>query len=460
MLVRILLDSPDHFSVLEDMRLDLASKNFRKGADVIVTEDELDEIVSRGFTYEILIADPSMVDIDPEYRNYEETNEYILSLNLNYPDLTKRELIGVSQEFNVPIWGLKISDNPETEEDEPEILFNGVHHAREPLGNEICLGLARTLLEGYGVDPDLTTFVDEEEIWIIPIINTEGFKYLMDNNLSSPWWRKNQRDNNNNGMFDENYDGVDLNRNYDWYWSNGGSGYPSDWTYRGPSPFSESEMQSVRDLASLAHRFIFSISYHSYGEEVIWSWNWPNNPPPDEDVIVEVVEELASRITQRDGTGTYWTVAGDGQSGIARNWFYGVMGTIDFTVETCDEFIPSGTAIDSVVDANIPGALYLLDRALIGPGITGHVTDQQSGDPLEASVVVQDRDTDLIVPRTCEPSYGRYFRLLPPGEYTITYSMEGYVDREELVVVGSEDYTVVDVELKRIFPHHAFPVEW
>gem|GEM_PF-3949766 len=38
------------------------------------------------------------------------------------------------------------------------------------------------------------------------IVNTEGFTYMMDNNLSDPWWRKNQRDNNENGIFDEDYE--------------------------------------------------------------------------------------------------------------------------------------------------------------------------------------------------------------------------------------------------------------
>jgi len=446
-LIRIDILGPTELNDLEDLNLDFASHNFKRGAYVIVTKDEQREIERRGFAYEILIDDPSKVQIDPEYRDYEETMAYLDSLNQEYPTLTILEQVGVSQEYEIPIWAIKISDNPGLEEDEPEILFNGIHHAREPLSNEICLEIATILLENYGTDPEITNWVDSEEIWIVPIINPEGFKYVMDNNLPDPWWRKNMRDNNENGEFDPDYDGVDPNRNYDFNWSMGGSGNPGDDTYRGPFPFSESENQAIRDLATFDHRFIFSISYHSFGEVVFYPWEWPDNPAPDEDVISEVAQELASRIQRRDGLGTYEAIQANGLTGQSRNWFYGVAGTIDFIVETCDEFIPNGTVIDSIVNANLPGALYLLDRALIGPGITGHVTDSESSNPLQATVKILDRDTDILEPRTCDPNYGRYFRMLPPGEYEILYSMDGYGGRLEQVVVNSDTLTVLDVAL-------------
>ncbi|MFQ6103068.1 MAG: M14 family zinc carboxypeptidase [Candidatus Glassbacteria bacterium] len=450
MLVRIELETPDSFTALRDMNLDLASLNLKRGAHVIVTPDELREIERRGFSYEILIDDPSKIQIDPEYRDYEETVAYLDSLNQEYADLTVIEQVGVSQEFEIPVWGMKISDNPQIEEDEPEILFTGVTHAREPLGNEICLGIARTLLEGYGVDPDLTALVDAEEIWIIPIVNTEGFKYMMDNDLSDPWWRKNQRDNNNNGVFDYDFDGVDLNRNYDFNWASGGSSDPASWVYRGPAPFSESETQAIRDFSTGLHRFVFSISYHSYGEDVFWPWNWPGNPAPDEDVISEVAMEMASRITTRNGFGTYDHSPIGGMTGYSTNWLYAGAGSIDFTVETCTEFIPAGTAIDSIVEANIPGALYLLERALVGPGITGHVTDSGTGLPIEAEVRVIKRDTEIIEPRTCEPTHGRYLRMLPPGVYVVWYTLAGYGEHFEQVAVESDTLTVVDVELSMV----------
>jgi len=134
---------------------------------------------------------------------------------------------------------------------------------------------------------------------------------------------------------------VDLNRNYDFNWDQGGgSGDPSSWVYRGPQPFSESETRAIRDLATGDHRFIFSISYHSFGEVVIWPWEWPGHSAPDADVAGEVAQEMASRITRRSGFGNYDEVQGIPDAGYSDVWMYGVSGSIDFTVETCNEFIP------------------------------------------------------------------------------------------------------------------------
>lgn len=445
MLVKIDLETPEGFIALKDMNLDLASEDLLEGAYVIVTGVELEEIVQRGFSYEVLIEDLSKLQIDPEYRDYEETVAFLDSLHLEYPDLTHLEQIGASQEYGIPIWAIKISDSAALEEDEPEILFDGIHHARELLGNEICLGIADTLLEGYGVDPQITVWVDAEEIWIIPILNTEGFKYVIDSD--GPVWRKNMRDNNENDIFDADYDGVDPNRNYAFNWELGGSENPSDESYRGPYPFSESETQARRDFSTLVHRFIFSISYHSFGEDVRYPWSWAGHEPPDLDVINEVAEEVATRIPLREGGGHYSYSIHDGTTGYSGNWMYGVGACIELAIETCNEFIPPGTAIDSIVHANLPGAFYLLERALAGPGITGHVTDSESGDPLEAVVTILDRDTDVIEPRTCDPGFGRYTRMLPPGEYEVYYSMEGYAGQLVQITVVPDTLTVLDVEL-------------
>lgn len=447
-LVLIHLERKEDFRALRDMRLDLASESLARGAYAIASGDELREIERRGFTYEILVADPSRIEIDPQYRDYEETLAYMDSLRQEYPELTLLSQIGASQEYGIPIWAMKISDNAETEEDELEILYNGVHHAREPLGNEICLGIARTLLEGYGTDPAITGWVDTEEIWIVPIVNTEGFSYMMDNNLEDPWWRKNQRDNNEDGVFDDWYDGVDLNRNYDFGWETGGSPDPESWIYRGPSPFSESETQAIRELARLSHRFVFSITYHSFGEIVLYPWSWAGHEPPDLDVIAEVAEDVASLIPTRGGWGTYSYDTLDGTTGYSSTWMYGAAGTIEILIETGNEFIPRGTAIDSIVTANIPGALFLLERAH-GPGLTGHVTDSSTGLPLQAEVTVLARDSEDIEPRTCDPLYGRYLRLLPPEIYAVRYAMQDYETKILEVTVGPDTLTVLDVMLSK-----------
>ncbi len=119
-------------------------------------------------------------------------------------------------------------------------------------------------MEGYATNPDYQYYVNNYELYFVPMVNPDGHVYVENNNYGNPnnWWRKNRRD-NGNGIY-----GVDLNRNYSYKWGYdniGSSGNPSSQTYRGPSPFSEPETTAIRNLM-VATPFKFALDYHSYGE--------------------------------------------------------------------------------------------------------------------------------------------------------------------------------------------------
>ncbi len=125
------------------------------------------------------------------------------------------------------IYALKISDNVSIDEDEPEVLYMGNHHAREIMSVDIPLRFAQYLLANYGTDPDVTAMVNEREIYFVPMVNPDGHVYVELNHSgdSDYWWRKNRRRN-----YDGSY-GVDLNRNYGYMWGYdniGSSPMPSD----------------------------------------------------------------------------------------------------------------------------------------------------------------------------------------------------------------------------------------
>jgi len=448
MLVNIYVENKEGLRRLDDMALDYATSKVEEFAQVVVTQSELNEINNRGFHTEVVAYSDRANIVDPEYHSYEEVIFMMDSLANAYPDITKLDTIGVSQELGLVIQAMKISDNPGIEEDEPAILLDGLHHAREPVSMESCLATLEYLLVNYGTDTTVTNWVDNIEIWIVPILNPDGWKYLVEENLADPWWRKNQRDNNENGTFDPDYDGVDINRNYDHKWAMGGSSDPSSWTYRGPAPFSEKETQAKRDLA-LSQKFVLSISYHSHGEIVIYSWS-DVPPAPDKQLIIDIADSIATRIPVFSGTGNYQPTASNCTNGFSRCWMYVVAGTIEYTVETAPEFIPSGLDGIQIAQDNIAGALYLFDR-VSGPGLTGHVTNSSTGEPLIANVKVIELFYPIIIPRTSDELYGRYYRLLLPGTYSVEFSKEGY---ETLIVndvqVNPGELTLLDVQLDSI----------
>jgi hypothetical protein len=408
--------------------------------DVILTEKELEEIISEGYQIEILQRESDFIGsaLDPQYHIYEETVQFLKDIEVSYPSLAKVYIIGKSTRFGYPIYALKISDNVESDEEEIAILMDGMHHAREPLGNEVCLSFINYLLSEYGFNQKVTNWIDNYEIWIIPILNPEGYKYIVDNNLYYPWWRKNLRDNNKNGKVDPDYDGVDLNRNYDLNWNRGGSSDPSNWKYRGPYPFSELETKAKRDLV-LRKKFVASISYHSYGEVILYPWSWPdtNINAPDHLLMKEIASKIAERIKNDEETGTYsYRLAYGASQSLC--WMYGVAGTLEFLIEVGTSFIPPGNKIRSLVNSNLKGLFYLLDRAS-GPGIRLKVRDSNSGEPLCANVSILEIDNfNYIIPRTTDPLTGIHTRLLQKGEYTIIISALGYKTKKIKVNIGSK----------------------
>ncbi len=369
---------------------------------------------------------PGTILIDPRYHSYNEMVQEVDSIAALYPTVTRVETLGVSTRDSLPILAIKVSDNPTINEDEPAILFNGIHHAEELLSCEVCLYLLNDLVSKYGVDSAITFWINNTEVWIIPILNPEGHNVVMSG--LDTIWRKNKRDNNNNGFFDTDSDGVDLNRNYDFNWELGGSADPTSEYYRGQYPFSENETRIISDLA-LKNNFVFDICYHcvrtGQGELVYYPWRWGTQFAIDHPFIKRVVDTLASRIINDAGNGTYVPIYGYATEGTARNWLYATCGTFAYTIEVSRSCYPPGYLVDSICIRNLAGAYYLLERTF-GSSITGIITDSIINQPLSAEVRILGYYDSTLTPRKSDSLFGRYRRILNPGVYSIQCIKNGY----------------------------------
>jgi len=443
-LVRIDLGKKENVRFLEDMVLDFATEKLTQFAEVIVRQSEINEINRRGFkTEEILYSGPGY--IGAAYHSHDELKELMDKYSRDFPNITFLDTIGYTDIQRNIIQAIKISDNPNLEEDEPAILYDGQHHANEPTGMESCIDIIDYLLNNYGLDQQVTDWINNTEIWIVPMINPDGWNYIIENGLYDTYWRKNLRDNDNSGEFEPGNDGVDINRNYDHNWRTGGSGVIGNNTYRGPEVFSEPEARAKRDLA-LQQRFVFSISYHSYGEVVIYSWSG-NPSAPDQLLNLSYADSIASRISTFEGNGTYLPTPSNCATGFSRCWMYVHCGTIEVTVETATEFIPDAADAQQIAQDNLPGALYLLER-LNRSMLTGHITDANTGLPLSATIKIIEIYQPVLNPRTSDERYGRYFRPLLPGRYNVMITKDGYIPKNYYpVTIFDDKITTLDVSL-------------
>ncbi len=388
--------------------------------------------------------------LDERYHTFEETRAELLAVAASYPEIVLLDTLGYSTTDSMAIWGVKISDNAAVDEDEPVVLYDGVHHAEEVLGLEVCLWMIDELTSGYGVNDTITAWIDDCEIWFIPLLNPEGHAVVTAEVDTT--WRKNKRDNNENGQFDLDYDGVDLNYNYDFNWDQGGSENPASEYYRGPTAFSENETQIMRDFC-LAEKPVLALNYHSPrssdGDLIYYPWYWVGYGfAPDHHTIYAIASELGSRTLNEDGV-PYAAYYGYATKGKARNWQYGVVGTIGLTMEILSRLCqPSGDRVDAICQNVAAGSYYLIERTY-GPGLTGHVTDASTGLPIVAEIEVLENSSELLEPRTTDPTYGRYWRLLNAGTYTVEASCPGYeIETVANVVVDSTGMTVLDFALE------------
>jgi len=219
------------------------------------------------------------------------------------------------------LYWVKISDNPNTDEDEPELLYTGVHHAREPIGAQQMIFYMWHLLENYNTDSDIQTLVDNTEMYFIPVVNPDGYEY---NHTTNPngggMWRKNRRDNQ-----DGNY-GVDVNRNYGYKWGYDNSGSSPDTydeTYRGPSGFSEPETKNMRDFCN-DHEFKIALNYHSYSNLLLYAWGWTADLPEDYELFSNYASLMTAENNYTTGPANTTIYATNGDS---NDWMYGEQNT-------------------------------------------------------------------------------------------------------------------------------------
>ena len=342
--------------------LDHYQKNKDNTLDIVLSKSEKNILVQNGINFQVIqddltnyYLDRSQPNVDREFPLGSMLGNYTLleainqmdTLSILYPSfVSEKDSIGTSFEGRT-IWAFKLSDNPSIDEDEPEVLFTGLTHAREPLSMMNLFYFANWICENYNSDLTANYLLDNREMWFIPIINPDGYAY---NESISPdgggMHRKNRRLNPPNSSCNMGtQQGVDLNRNYGYNWgenNSGSSGNPCSAVYRGLSAFSEPETEAISNFI-LSREFSNVLHYHSYSNFLIHSWGDGSFPDePDLTTLREIGKEMTRYNGYLVGTGT--ETVGYGVNGDAVDWSYGTAGLISYTPEVgtfSDNFWPS-----------------------------------------------------------------------------------------------------------------------
>lgn len=410
MIVRFdLTDSMKKF--LKQNEFDVTGVNYKTmEIEALLTEGQLEQI--KGQKTQIKFSYPQNLSMAPDqqYFNPQEIEEFLREIHAQHPDITELKSIGKSFEGR-DIWAIKISDNVREDELEPAILVNGMHHAREVMTPEITTDMVSYLASNYGKLADVTRWVNDTEIWVVPMFNVDGNNKMWS---EDSMWRKNTRD----GF------GVDLNRNYPYGWNScrGSSASTGAQDYRGTAPASEPETQAMMNLVG-SIKPVFDISYHSYSEIVIYPYGCRPNRTPTEEAVEAIGAEIGKKLDYKPGTA--WELLYNADGGDI-DWMYTAHQVIPFVIEvnsTWDGFHPNYTKMrEKTVLRNRAGWQHLFTR-LEGPSIQGRVADKQ----YETIRIMKPGEMKVLQTYKINPD-GSFYIILKAGSYDVSF--EGLRNRK------------------------------
>jgi hypothetical protein len=309
---------------------------------------------------------------DSRYHSYAEMVAELDKAVADHPAIVRKFSIGKSYQGR-DIWAAKISDNVATDENEPEVLFDALHHAREHLTVEQALAVLRWLSDGYTTNSTIKRLVDIREIYIVFMVNPDGGESDL---TGSPYrgWRKNRQPNAASTNV-----GTDLNRNYDYHWGccGGSSGSTASLTYRGPKAFSAPETRAMRDfidsrVVNGRQQIRAAITFHTAGEQVLWPYGYTAADIPldmtrdDHAALVAIGQRLAAKNGYRPmQSSSLYVTDGD-----EIDWAYGRHRIFMYTLEMyprstgeLSRFYPPDEVIGRETLRNHSAVLYLIDVA-------------------------------------------------------------------------------------------------
>ncbi len=326
---------------------------------------------------------------DSAYHDYAEMVAELNQAAFDHPGIFSLFSVGLSYEGRT-VWAGKVSDNVGVDEDEPEVLLTHHQHAREHLTVEMALYTLRMLTDEYGVDPEITSLVDDREVWIVFDMNPDGGEYDIATGTYRSW-RKNRQPNAGSSAI-----GTDLNRNWGYRWGccGGSSGTASSETYRGPAAFSAPETAVVRDfvegrIVGGTQQIQAHIDFHSYAELVMWPYGYTFTDVPadmtqdDHDAFVAMGLAMAASngYTPQQASDLYITDGG------IRDWMYGAQRIFSYTFEmypvTSSQggFYPPDEVIPAQTARNREAVLYLLEQAGCPYTVIGKQAEYCGGAP-------------------------------------------------------------------------------
>lgn len=414
----------EDIKTISSFKISIDSVNRSSGAIIVDLRNgyEFDKLLSYGFDavrlpdvtrdyYEYLIS-CSSDDPMQAYYSIDEYHTFMQQTAALYPNICSLVQYGTSGQ-NRPLYALKISDNVQINESEPELKYIGSIHGDETVGYDMLIRLIQLLTSQYGIDPRITNIVNNTEMWISPMMNPDG--YVLGQRYNAA--------------------GIDLNRNFP---MPTGVDHPDDnnWGI---------ENIAMMDFSN-AHNFALSINFHGGALVINYPWDYTPVLATDDALLQQLSLTYSmhnqpmynsTEFPQGITNGAAWYII----TGSMQDWNYGFTSCIEVTAEISNTKWPAASTLDTYWAQNQESLLSYIEFAQ--RGIIGIVTNNAQT-PIPATIKISG-NTKWI---RNDPVVGDYHRILLPGTYTVNVSSPGYINQSVVVTVPPSGYVTQNFVLE------------
>ena len=425
--VEIRYNNIDELIQLSHLNIELDHHRTSELIHAYANESEINLLTSLGYeVYEIPnhahlyykeLKEETRDSDDPmrSYHDYNELTAFMSDIAASYPSITNLFSIGQSVQGR-ELWVMEISSNPGVNEVEPEFKYIANMHGDETPGREFSLYLIEWLCENYGELDRATDLVDNTAIFIMPSMNPDGFE--------------------SGSRYNAN--GVDLNRDFPDQFED-----PNN-TVNGRQP----ETRAVMEW-SFEHNFVLSANMHSGALVANYPYDGPTSGSysacPDDDVFVSLALDYStnhpfmfnsSQFDDGITNGSEWYAIDGGM----QDWNYVWEEDFDITLEQNDVKWPNESLLPGLWEDHKESMISYIEK--VHTGLRGIITDSNNN-PIPAEIII-DGINHVI---TNDDQNGDYYRLLTPGNYTVSFTSLGYETYTTTINIANQTPTVLDVQL-------------
>lgn len=442
--VETVVDASTLQSLAQDFSVDRVSHN----ADgtfktrICLSYKDFDNFLSKQLPYSTYTPTRAFVlmannyeEMTSNWNRYPTYNTYLAlmdSFQTRYPNLCDIDTILAETPGNHKILCAHISNNLTDNGGKPSVFYSSTIHGDEVVGYYMMLRLIDYLLTNYNSNSQITDLVNNIDIWICPLHNPDGTYYSSDNQVnSSPV----------SVRYNSHWE--DLNRIFP---EAGGSIAKEEY---------EPEVEAMMDYMG-AHNFTLAANFHGGAEIFNYPWDtWESwqHSHADADWWEFVGRQFADTChlynsgymtEENNGVtegGDWYVIEGSMQD--YHNWY---LGTRHVTIEISENKVISSY--------QLPNYWRFIQHSLLNfiaeadNGIHGTVTDSLTGEPLQALVYIANHDLDHSYVETTLP-HGDYHRPIKAGQYSVTYSAEGYLPKTIVTDIADGQRLVQDVQLAK-----------